>query len=213
MWNSFSEHPEGRDNCCSLSAFVCKYPRPIQTHTHPFCCYQKEDSAGSCHDLGRYRATNHFYRSLSRLCYFCNFTFKMSETHSWSFVHISGWICRSSRNVFYIAFKENIKQEVGSPMCTETLFSGQILNSVPRPKYLVWKLDGGFTRTEKELKQLQSFVRLPDQLFTHCLLLYMRSKPLSFFSQEGHVWSSFTICLDSCPPKNSTGRLTHSLLA
>lgn len=54
----------------------------------------------------------------------------------------------------------------------------------------MWKCDGGFTKTET-IKQLQSFVTLPDQLFTRCLLFYMRSKPFYIFSRKGHVWSSF----------------------
>lgn len=106
------------------------------------------------------------------------------------------WICRSSRNAFYKAFIESIEQEVGSHYVQWDSFSDQNLYLVSKPRYLMWKFDGSFTKTETVI-QLQDFVKLPDQLFTHSLLFHMRSNPFSIFSQKGHVWS-FIIYSDSC---------------
>lgn len=46
------------------------------------------------------------------------------------------------------------------------------------------KFDGGFSKTET-IKQVQSFVKLPDQLFTCCLLLLYEKQTLFCFFSEG----------------------------
>lgn len=56
-----------------LLFFKC-LPLEAPPHPLPFICFWEEDLAGSCRDLARCRATNHFWRSCSRLRYFFNFT-------------------------------------------------------------------------------------------------------------------------------------------
>lgn len=140
---------------------MCPPKSPIPHPPIP-CLYL----AGSCHDLTRCRATRHFYRSLSSSCHFLPFTWDhgASQTHLRASRISTAQIYRSSRHAFYKAFIERVKQEIGAQICPcETLLVPETYIEYLSPD--IWCGNSTvFTKTET-IMQLQSLVKLPEQLF------------------------------------------------